>query len=100
MKSEFNFFPSVLTQLLKFHDKIISPKKSSLSYPTKPTTTFSSFSMKGCTAVLVTISNHFFIPIENFRVEKKRKYQALKNVFTIPTNLTVIRAECVICIYV
>ena len=42
----------------------------------------------------------FLIPIDNFWVEKKRKYQALKNVFTIPTNLTVIRAECVICIYV
>merc|ERR1712110_174969 len=78
MKSKFNFFPSVLTQLLKFHDKIISPKKSSLSYPTKPTTTFSSFSMKGCTAVLVTISNHFFLSQSKTSELKKKKIPSLK----------------------
>ena len=34
MKTKLNFFLYAMTLLLKFHDKIISPKKSPLSYPT------------------------------------------------------------------
>ena len=100
MKSKFYFFPLCAdsTTEIPWQDNFTKKILSFLPDKTDDHILFIFCERLHCIAC--NYFESFFLSQSITSELKKRKYQALKNVFTIPTNLTVIRAECVICIYV